>query len=195
MIFEASAEQKAAMVELVKAEPGITSAEIASRLGLQSSKPVPSALSQDLRSGRIVTEHGVVNSRHVSALHLPEQVYAETVERIRQSVVDAENVVPIAKKATARSSVFDVSKALTRRSTWRRGKRSAKHHAKPIVSAGNARDIHVAPQDFACVVASDGRLMLMRRGQNEPALSDVEAATLQRYVVQRAAVNLAANFG
>ncbi|SAL19295.1 hypothetical protein AWB71_00919 [Caballeronia peredens] len=186
--------RKAAMVDLIKAEPGITSAEIATRLGLQSSKPVPSALWQDLRSGRILTERVVVNSRHVSAYYLPEQVDAETVERIRQSVVDAKNVVPIAKTATARSSVFDVAKPPARRSTGRRGKGTARHHSKPIVSAGNARDTNVAPQDFACAVASDGRLMLIRGGKIELALSDVEAATLQQYLVKRAAASLIASF-
>lgn len=179
------------MIDLIKAQPGITSAEITEKLDLPKSNTVATALWQEMRSGKVVTERIVANNRSVNAYYLPDQIDGDSVERITQKLVNAQNVVPIAKSSSARSSVFDVPGKPRPAAKNRRAKRVVRTDPKAAQPTPAAS--RVTAQGFACAMASNGQLVLMREGQIQFALSDVEAATLQSYLVKRAAASLFAS--
>ncbi|WP_175886044.1 hypothetical protein [Burkholderia sp. BCC0044] len=110
----------------------------------------------------------------------------DAVERIQQKIVDAKNVIPIAKSDGARSSVFDTKQLKTKRKP-RVAQRApaAPHVTTPLPKIG--------PAGFACAVTNDGSLVLMREGTIQFSLSSIEATTLQSYLVKRAAASLFAS--
>jgi hypothetical protein len=177
--------RRAEMVALIKAEPGITSADIAKRLGLPNSSKVSTALWTSIRSGTILTERAEVDGYWMNKHYLPDQVPPDAVERIRQKLVDAKDVIPTKKSPGTQNSVFDVP--------------SAKRHVKKSVASKNAtpapasttpsisRPPQLATRAFACAVANDGSLVLMRAGEI------AFAAALQSYLVKRAAASLFAS--
>ncbi|CAG4911655.1 winged helix-turn-helix domain-containing protein [Paraburkholderia saeva] len=179
--------KRAQMHALIQANPGITSGEIAERVGLDSASKVTTALWKAVRSGRILTERVEQNGRFMNAHYLPDQVPPDAVERINQKLVDAKDVIPAAKSPTARNSVFDVPRAEKAK------KPSGRRAALEIASPSTPSDAPVRLRGFACAVTNDGCLVLMRQGQIEFSLSDVEAATLQSYLLRRAAANVFAN--
>ncbi len=181
--------RRAKIVELIQREPGITSAEIAEKLGLESTAKVSTALWPDVKRGRVMVERINRNGQTMNAHYLPDQVPPDAVERIQQKLVDAKSVIPIAKPDDARTSVFDnrPRKAKPRQSV---GKRASVVRPTPI---GDAVASMSSPVDFACAVTNDGSLVLMREGIIRFSLSCVEAATLQNYLIKRATANFFAN--
>ncbi|WP_408636871.1 hypothetical protein [Paraburkholderia sp. RL17-368-BIF-A] len=128
----------------------------------------------------------------MNAHYHADQVPPDAVERIQQNLVDAREVIPMSKDAGVRSSVFDVP------GQPRRGRRPAGRNSssgstavptvpRPTITAQRAEN------GFACAVTNDGTLVLMRAGEIQFSLSDVEAATLQRYLLKRVAANLFAS--
>jgi 3,4-dihydroxy-2-butanone 4-phosphate synthase len=84
------------------------------------------------------------------------------------------------KSADARNSVFDVPKP-------------TKQKSQPKAEVTSSRQTTARSPGFACALTSDGSLVLIREGQIEFSLSGAEAATLQSYLVKRAAANLFAS--
>ena len=172
--------RRAKLIELIKAKPGITSPELAEQVGFDSSSKVTTALWQRVRSGHIITERVVHDGRNVNAHYMSDQVPPDAVERINQKRVDASEVIPMTKSPEARNSVFDVPKPAKQMKPTR-----------PEVTI--ARQTTARSPGFACALTSDGSLVLIREGQIEFSLSGAEAATLQTYLVKRAAANLFAS--
>ena len=179
------------MIALIKAEPGITSAEIAERLGLANSSKVSTALWTWIRSNRVMVERITRNGKTMNAHYLPDQVPPDAVERINQKLVDVKDVIPAVKAAGSRNSVFDVPG--TKKTGGKRSsrKRASPTGSTPVVSAGSSASS--MSRGFACAVTNDGSLVLMRAGQVQFSLSDAEASTLQSYLVKRAAASLFAS--
>lgn len=174
------------IVELIKLQPGITSAEIARKLNLENSTKVSTAVWPSVKAGRVLVERIVRDGTTMNAHYLSDDVPPDAVERIRQKIVDAKNVIPIAKSDDARSSVFDTKRPKPKRKP-RVAKRApaATHATTPIPKTG--------PAGFACAVTNDGSLVLMREGTIQFSLSSIEATTLQSYLVKRAAASLFAS--
>jgi hypothetical protein len=172
--------KRAKLLELIKDKPGITSPELAEQVGFDSSSKVTTALWQRVRSGQIVTERVVRDGYNVNAHYMADQVPPDAVERINQKRVDASEVIPMVKSADARNSVFDVPKP-------------TKQKSQPKAEVTSSRQTTARSPGFACALTSDGSLVLIREGQIEFSLSGAEAATLQSYLVKRAAANLFAS--
>ncbi len=178
--------RRAKIVELIKSRPGITSAEIAEKLALENSTKVSTAIWQDVKAGRIMVERINRNGQTMNAHYSPDDVPPDAVERIQQKIVDAKNVVPIAKSDDTRISVFDTKRLKTKRKpSVAKTAPAALHATTPIQKIG--------PSGFACAVTNDGSLVLMREGAIQLSLSSVEATTLQSYLVKRAAASLFAS--
>lgn len=178
--------RRAAIVTAISERPGITTAELASVLGVEP-KVISNAVWTVAKAGKVVSERIVRDGTHMNAYYLPEQVSADTVERINQKLVDASNVLPIAKSAASRNSAFDVPRR-TRSAKKRGSRRSAiKATVTPIAPAT------VPTPSFACAIASDGSLVLMREGRIQFSLSDVEAVTLRRYLLKAATASALAS--
>lgn len=179
------------IVELIRREPGITSAELATRLGLASSTTVSSAIWPSIKSNQILVERITKDGKAMNAHYHPDQVPPDAVERIKQKLVDASEVIPMAKASDARNSVFDVpgAKRRVKRHTPRKTTGRPSSDAAPAA----AKPTPVASRNFACAVTNDGTLVLMRAGEIQFSLSDIEAATLQSYLVKRAAASLFAS--
>ncbi len=169
------------MLELIKQHPGITSAEIAEKLGLKEPTEVSNALWKAIRSNRIVPERVLHNGRNQNAYYLFEQLPPDAAERIQQRTIEARDAPPITKAASARNSVFDIPGEAPRR-------KSAPNPASASKSSNAGSD-----GGFSCAVANDGSLILMRGGQIELSLSGIEATTLQNYLVKRAAASFFAS--
>lgn len=181
------------IIELVKAHPGITSAEIALKLGLENSTKAATAAWPAIKRGQIVVERVSIDGQTKNAHYHPDQVPPDAVERIQQKLVDASEVIPISKAAGARSSVFDVPRS---RATRRSNKKASRRPQSPKTTTATAvavpRPAPAAP-GFTCAITNDGTLVLMRAGEIQFSLSDLEATTLQTYLVKRAAANLFAS--
>lgn len=173
-------------VEMIKRHPGITSAEIAEKLELENSTKVSGAVWPEVRAGRVLVERIVRNGTTMNAHYMSDDVPADAVERIQQKIVDAKNVIPIAKSDEARTSVFDTKRLKTKRKpSTAKAASAAPHAAIPTPKIG--------PAGFACAVTNDGSLVLMREGAIQFSLSSIEATTLQSYLVKRAAASLFAS--
>lgn len=183
--------RRAEIVELIKQQPGITSAEIASRLGIANSTKVSSALWPSVKSNRILVERITKDGKAMNAHYHPDQVPPDAVERIKQKLVDASEVIPMAKAADARNSVFDVPGAARRGKKRVAGKAPTRTPSAAVPVA--TKPVLPASRSFACAVTNDGTLVLMRAGEIQFSLSDIEAVTLQNYLVKRAAASLFAS--
>lgn len=178
------------VVELIKRQPGITSAEIAEKIGLDNSTRVSSAVWPEVKAGRVLVERIVRNGTTMNAHYMSDDVPSDAVERIQQKIVDAKNVIPIAKSDDARTSVFDTKRLKTKRKPTVAKPAPSTHH---VTAHATTPAPKVGPAGFACAVTNDGSLVLMREGLIQFALSSVEASTLQNYLVKRAAASLFAN--
>lgn len=181
-----------AILTAVTERPGVTTAELASIIGVDGTKFVSNAMWQLLKSGKVLAEQIVRDGRHMNAYYRPERIGSDSVARVRQKLVDAAEVVPMHRSKTVPNSVFDVPRAT------RSGKKRTARKAPALPQAAPAATIPpeppaIAARRFACAVTNDGSLVLMREGQIEFSLSDIEAATLQNYLLKRAAANLFAN--
>ncbi|MGU3777528.1 hypothetical protein [Burkholderia metallica] len=174
-------------VEMIKRHPGITSAEIAEKLELENSTKVSGAVWPEVRAGRVLVERIVRNGTTMNAHYMSDDVPPDAVERIQQKIVDAKNVIPIAKSDDARTSVFDTKRLNTKRKPSILKPAPAAAPAAPHASTPLPK---LAPAGFACAVTNDGSLVLMREGTIQFALSSIEATTLQSYLVKRAAASL-----
>lgn len=181
------------IIELVKAHPGITSAEIAVKLGLENSAKAATAAWPAIKRGQIVVERISKDGQTKNAHYHPDQVPPDAVERIQQKLVDASEVIPISKAKDARNSVFDVPRKQAARKSARKVPRRIQKTVESINDTVPTSRPSRAPSGFACAITNDGSLVLMRQGQVEFALSDAEAATLQSYLVKRATANLFAS--
>ncbi|MBR7981124.1 hypothetical protein [Burkholderia cenocepacia] len=178
--------RRAQVVDLIKRQPGITSAEIADKLGLESSTKVSTSVWPAVRAGHVLVERINRNGQTMNAHYMADDVPPDAVERVQQKIVDAKNVIPIAKSDDARTSVFDTKRPKTkRRPRVAKPAPAAPHATKPIPKIG--------PAGFACAVTNDGSLVLMREGTIQFSLSSIEATTLQSYLVKRAAASLFAS--
>ena len=177
--------RRAAIVTAISEHPGITTAELASALGVES-KVISNAVWTVAKAGKVVSERIVRDGTHMNAYYLPEQVSAETVERVNQKLVDASNVLPIAKSATSRNSAFDVP---------RKPRSTKKRSRQPTMRATVTPIAPVATPipSFACAITSDGSLVLLREGRIQFSLSDAEAGTLRRYLLKAAAASALAS--
>lgn len=174
------------IVELIKLHPGITSAEIARKLHLENSTKVSTAVWPSVKAGRVMVERIVRDGTTMNAHYLSEDVPPDAVERIHQKIVDAKNVIPIAKSDDARTSVFDTKRPKTKRKpSVAKPVQAPRHATTPAPKMGAA--------GFACAVTNDGSLVLMREGTIQFSLSSVEATTLQSYLVKRAAASIFAS--
>lgn len=181
---------RAEMISLIKAAPGITSADIAKRLGLPNSSKVSTALWTTIKSGAILTERAEVDGYWMNKHYMADQVPPDAVERIRQKLVDAKDVIPTVRSPRAQNSVFDVPGQ-----QGRAAKRPARKTSTQPITMTGVPSSKAAPtaHSFACAITNDGSLVLMRAGEIQFSLTDVEAATLQSYLVKRAAANLFAS--
>ncbi|WP_017776664.1 hypothetical protein [Paraburkholderia kururiensis] len=173
--------KRAEMIEVVRQFPGITSAEIAQRLGIDTAIRVSNALYTNIKAGRIVTERIERNGHYMNAHYMSDQIPPDAVERISQKLVDASEAIPAAKSPSARNSVFDVPKAARSR------KPVSKRAATTLALTTDV------PRTFSCAIANDGSLVLMRGGRIEMSLPQADAAALQQYLVKRAAANFLAS--
>jgi len=165
----------------IKQHPGITSTEIAGRVGVITPTLVTSALWKDLRSGRIRAELVERNGRKVNTYYMPEDLPADAVERIQQHRVDARDK-PITKPTSARNSVFDVP------GTQAKPRRAARRAPVSMIEVTPS-----APMSFACAITSDGRLVLMRDGSVEVSLTENETLTVQACLMKLAAAKFFAS--
>nr|WP_175800268.1 hypothetical protein [Burkholderia anthina] len=182
--------RRAQVVQLIKHQPGITSAEIAEKLGLENSTKVSTSVWPEVRAGRVLVERINRNGQTMNAHYMSDDVPPDAVERIQQKIVDAKSVIPIAKSDDARTSVFDNKglKAKRKPSGSQRTPATLPTTSKAAVPASK-----IETAGFACAVTNDGSLVLMREGSIQFSLSSVEATTLQSYLVKRAAANLFAS--
>jgi len=181
---------RVAIMALIKDNPGITSPEIAKRVGLPNATRVTSVLWKDVRSERVLVERVCKDGYWVNAHYLPDQVPPDAVERIRQKLISSEDVIPAIKSPGVQNSVFDVPGSGKPAKKSHR-KTAARHVSSPTpVTPAPAR---VVSHGFACAVTNDGSLVLMRAGEIQFSLNDVEAATLQSYLVKRAAASMFAS--
>ncbi|WP_323118873.1 winged helix-turn-helix domain-containing protein [Burkholderia alba] len=178
--------RRAKVVELIKRQPGITSAEIAEKLGLDSSTKVSTSIWPEVKSGRVLVERISRNGKTMNSHYLPDQVPPDAVERVQQKIVDASSVIPIAKSSDTRSSVFDNK---PRRTLRKLGATKHLPHGQPSTVSAVTSSLQIGPVGFACAVTHDGRLVLIREGQIQFSLTDYEATMLQSYLVKRAAAN------
>ncbi len=189
------------MLELIRQHPGITSGELAEKVGMEDSSSVSSAMWTAIRRGHIMVERVIRNGKSTNAHYHPDKVPPDAVERVQQKLVDASEVIPMTKANGVRSSVFDVPGAKQRRKKHAPRKASSRAPAAAPALPATARATassaspasHATPRNFACAITNDGSLVLMRAGEIAFALSDAEATTLQSYLVKRAAANLFAS--
>jgi hypothetical protein len=178
-----------AIMDLIRDNPGITSQEMATRLGFSNTTRVTGAVWKEVRANRVIVERISKDGNSMNAHYLSGQVPPDAVERISQKLVSAEDVIPEVKSPGARNSVFDVpgtAKIRRKRAT----SKAVTRDPAPVKMTPPTRS-KTAP--FACAVTNDGSLVLMREGQIQFSLSDVEATTLQNYLVKRAAANMFAS--
>ncbi|MBY4768947.1 hypothetical protein [Burkholderia ambifaria] len=179
----------ARIIELIKLQPGITSAEIAKKLNLEHSTKASTAIWPSVKAGRVLVERIVRNGTTMNAHYMSDDVPPDAVERIQQKIVDAKNVIPIAKSSDVRTSVFDNKQQSVSRP--RPAKRSSPTSLAIVASPETASKVGVA--SFSCAVTNDGSLVLIREGQIQFSLTNDEATKLQSYLVKRAAANFFAS--
>ncbi|MCA8086973.1 hypothetical protein [Burkholderia cenocepacia] len=182
--------RRAQVVDLIRRQPGITSAEIAEKLALENSTKVSTSVWPEVRAGRVLVERINRNGQTMNAHYMSDDVPPDAVERIQQKIVDAKNVIPIAKSDDARTSVFDNKRPKTKHKSSTAKAAPAAHHA---TSHATTPVPTIGPAGFACAVTNDGSLVLMREGSIQFSLSSGEATTLQSYLVKRAAATLFAS--
>lgn len=180
--------KRAAMMTLIGQFPGITSAEIAEKLELGSSNKVGTALWTAIRSGRVLTERVERNGRWMNKHYLPDQMPVDAVVRVKQKIVDASDVIPPEAIRSAPNSVFNGPRKSTH--AKKRPLRRSKAKTGPAPQSTPLPQTVERKQSFSCAVTNDGSLMLMRGGRIEMELTEVDAATLQSYLVKRAAASV-----
>lgn len=181
--------RRATITKAVAENPGITTAELAALIGVDSSKLVSNAVWVLLKSGKLFAEQIVRDGHHMNAYYIPDQVGADSVSRIRQKLVDAADVIPTPRSRSIANSVFDVPRAAKRRSKVRVHS-SLPNQVSTHPAVNSTQTLKPATPTFACAVTNDGSLVLMREGHIEFFLSDIEAQALQRYLMKRAAANV-----
>jgi hypothetical protein len=167
--------KRAEMIELIKAHPGISSAELASRVGINSASKVTTALWQYVRNGKIVTERAEIDGRWMNKHYMADQVPPDAAERITQRIVDASDAIPAVKSPQARNSVFDVP---------------SPHKQQRMTSQPQASSFQTMRRmstTFACAVTGDGGLVILRDGAIETSLSEVETMKVQACLMKHAA--------
>ncbi|MHB9838487.1 hypothetical protein Q8F57_027035 [Paraburkholderia terrae] len=190
---KAAQSKRAEMRALIAEYPGITSAEIAEKLGIPSSNKVGTALYNDIKGGRVLTERVERNGRWMNKHYLPDHLPVDAVIRVKQRIVDASEVIPPPASNSAPTSVFNGPRKPRRgkkRAVRSVGKTATSPQAKVVET--QVKVVDKAPS-FACAIANDGSLVLMRGGRIELSLSEVDASTLQSYLMKRAAANVFAS--
>ncbi|MDR3100198.1 MAG: hypothetical protein LBV73_24440 [Paraburkholderia sp.] len=180
---------------MIRERPGATSAQIAEHLGIADAGKITTDMWQSIRSGRVFTERIVQSGRHVNAYYLPDQINGDSVTRINQRVVDAKDAIAPALGAGVQASVFGtpVPKARKARARRKPAVRRAPHAEKKAgAEAGGQMAESGAFEGFACALASDGRLLLIRDGRIQLSLTDVEVTTLQNFLFGRKLANVVA---
>lgn len=167
--------KRSEMIELIKANPGISSADLAARVGINGASKVTTALWQYVRNQKIVTERAEIDGRWMNKHYMADQVPPDAVERISQRIVDATDAIPAVKSPQARNSVFDVPHVAKAKTTIR-----AMQPQKSVSSASDA-------SGFTCAVTGDGGLVLMRDGAIEASLSERETSKVQACLMKLAA--------
>ncbi|MDR7006064.1 hypothetical protein [Paraburkholderia strydomiana] len=189
------------MLELIREYPGITSGELAEKVGVEDSSSVSSAMWTAIRRGHVMVERVIRNGKSTNAHYHPDQVPPDAVERVQQKLVNASQVIPISTTNSVRSSVFDVPGAKQRRKKQAPRKAPSRAPAAapslsataPAMALSASPSSQAAPRTFACAITNDGSLVLMRSGEIQFSLTDVEAATLQSYLLKRAAASMLAS--
>jgi hypothetical protein len=182
--------RRAEILALIKERPGITSGEIAEQLGIAVVNKITTDMWPSIKSGRVLTQRVLRNGRHVNAYYMADQITADSVMTVNQRIVDANDVIPPALGPTAQTSVFGGHGAKSHPGKSR-GKEA--RAAVPIEPKSVPASRSTSVNAFACAIASDGTLVLIREGQIQFSLTDAEAATLQRYLMKRAAASLFAD--
>ncbi len=167
--------KRAEMIELIKAHPGISSAELASRVGINSASKVTTALWQYVRNEKIVTERAEIDGRWMNKHYMADQVPPDAAERITQRVIDASNAAPTIKSPQARNSVFDVPSPPKQQ----RASRQSQASAIEAMSRMSAK--------FDCAITGNGGLVLLRDGAIEVSLSESETLKVQACLMKLAA--------
>ncbi|MBN3854603.1 hypothetical protein G3N59_14550 [Paraburkholderia sp. Ac-20340] len=183
--------RRAEILAVIRERPGATSAQIAEHLGIGDPGKVTTDMWPSIRSGRVLTERVMQDGRHVNAYYLPDQINGETVTRVNQRVVDANDVIAPALGVTAQTSVFGGPVKKARRTKVRRkpaAQRTASHDAPVVV--GKSREVEQADatrdtDGFACALGGDGQLLLIRGGHILASLTEAEAVSLQKLLIRQ----------
>ncbi len=170
--------KRAEMIELIKMHPGISSAELAQRVGINGASKVTTALWQYVRNQKIVTERAEIEGRWMNRHYMADHVPPDAVERITQRIVDASDAVPAVKSPQARNSVFDVPHAS-----------KVKTNTRAPQSEKSVSVVRQASR-FACAITGDGGLVLMRDGAIESSLTEGETSQVQACLMKLAAAKL-----
>lgn len=178
--------RRAEILAVIREHPGITSGEIAQRLGIAQVGKITTDMWQAIKSERVLTERVLQNGRHVNAYYMPDQITGDSVTKVNQRIVDANDVIPSALGPDVQTSVFGAHNVKSKRG---KSRAKASRAAAPVEPAGRP----TSASGFACAIASDGTLVLIREGQIQFSLNDVEAATLQSYLMKSAAASLLSN--
>jgi hypothetical protein len=182
--------RRAEILAVIREHPGITSGEIAQRLGIAQVGKITTDMWQAIRSERVLTERVLQNGRHVNAYYMPDQITGDSVTKVNQRIVDANDVIPPSLGPDVQTSVFGARNVKSQRGKSRaKASRAAAPAGPTSVPVGRP----ISASGFACAIASDGTLVLIREGQIQFSLTDAEAATLQSYLMKRAAASLFAN--
>ena len=181
--------RRAEILALIKERPGITSGEIAEQLGIAVVNKITTDMWPSIKSGRVLTQRVLRNGRHVNAYYMADQITADSVTTVNQRIVDAHEVIPPALGPDVQTSIFGAHVKPHRAKSRAKAVRAAAPIEPRAAPASRSTSIN----DFSCAIASDGTLVLIREGQIQFSLTDAEAATLQRYLMKRAAASLFAN--
>lgn len=185
--------RRAEILALIRERPGATSAQIAEHLGIADAGKITTDMWPSIRSGRVLTERVVQSGRHVNAYYLPDQINGDSVTRINQRIVDAKDTIAPALGASVQASVFGTPIPKARKARAR--PKPATHRASDTEKKVKAVEVgQIAPPGefagFACALASDGRLLLIRDGRILVSLTDPEVTTLQSFLFGRKLANV-----
>lgn len=182
--------RRAEILALIKERPGITSGEIAEQLGISVVNKITTDMWPSIKSGRVLTQRVLRNGRHVNAYYMADQITADSVMTVNQRIVDASDVIPPALGRDVQTSVFGAHNVKPKRG---KSRAKASRAAAPVEPTSVPASRPTSASGFACAIASDGTLVLIREGQIQFSLNDAEAAALQSYLMKRAAASLFAN--
>lgn len=178
--------RRGAIMKAVADNPGVTTTELVSLVGVESTKLVSNAMWVLLKSGKLLAEQITREGRHMNAYYLPEQIGPDSVARVRQKLVDAADVIPAHRSGATPNSVFDLPRATRRRSKSRaRAAASKLTPTQPTAIAVKAVDVTAG--GFDCAVTNEGSLVLMRKGHIAFSLNHAEVSALESYLMKRAA--------